>query len=315
MSTQETCILLVSLQAQWILNCDRAPSPDFLRQEEGFRGRPAFARLGTTLTAGGADVPSADFVRAIPATASVPDNEGRALVAGERAYIVASSLDTLIGTHPAFPEATTTEEWMSIFVHEFFHTRQLLAPSFAETFQAMNDGVLDRERLIALYESDARYRELVQREFQLVSNASADARQVLAEWRVLYEERRAYLNALPDGPLLVRADLVYSYVEGVARYVENTFLIDPKHHPAAATVDDPRFTGFKAFEGRGRDGMLNKGLGARYFYALGMYLSLLLDAVAPDWTQRVHEDPELLFGAVFKVLASPHAGIQPHAGG
>jgi hypothetical protein len=234
MTTQRTCIMLISLRTQWVLNCDRAPAADFARQSGDFRGRPVFARAGTELMLEGKEVPCAAFVQAVPATASVPNpKQSSSDVAREDPFIIASSLDTLVGTHPAFPANTTTEEWMSIFVHEFFHTRQLLLPAFSTTYAEMYDGRLDRNRLVELYEKDAQYRALVQQEFELLSGAarsraSVDARDVLRRWRVLYKRRRDYLNGLPDGALLVRADVVYSYVEGVARYVENMFLVDPR---------------------------------------------------------------------------------------
>jgi hypothetical protein len=68
---------------------------------------------------------------------------------------------------------------------------------------------------------------------------------MLRRSRVLYKRRRDNLNGLPDGTLLVRADAVYSYVEGGARYVENMFLVDPGYHPDGGGAPDARFGGFR----------------------------------------------------------------------
>ena len=316
MTTQRTCVMLVSLQTQWLLNCERAPTAAFVRQSGDFRGKPIYARAGSEVTLQGQVVPASVFVQAVPATAIVPDSKQPDTAQGQGdPFVVVSSLDTLIGTHPSFPPNTTTEEWMSIFVHEFFHTRQLLVPAFAETYRAMTDRELDRERLITLYKTDPNYRALVQQEYLLLSEAARtpapqDAHKVLRTWLALYETRRAYLLHQPDGPMLVRADSVFSYVEGVARYVENIFLIDPQYHPATAS-QDPHFQAFKAFENKGYEGMLNKGLGERYFYALGMYLALLLDAATPTWPAQVHAHPNLLLGLALHPAQHSTAAAHP----
>ena len=66
----------------------------------------------------------------MPATADVPLASDSTDLAQNTPWIIASSLEGLIGSHPAFGKDTSTEEWLSVFLHEFFHTRQLLAPAF-----------------------------------------------------------------------------------------------------------------------------------------------------------------------------------------
>lgn len=126
----------------------------------------------------------------------------------------------------------------------------------------------------------------------------------LRDWTKLYAERRANLEARSNGPAMVRADSVFTYLEGVARYVENRFLVDPKYHPNLTVTHDARFHSFRAHLNKGYEGMPAKRLGARYYYALGMHLGLVLDRVDSSWTQRVHDDPDFIIGLVHKLVES-----------
>lgn len=307
-TTTQTCILLIGLDTQWVLNCDDAPSPDFAPIEPRFRERPIYARVGGSFTLDGKDVPSSAFVQALPATTSVP-HEGQqpSDLAHARPFVIVSSLDALVGLNPGFPAETTTEEWLSIFVHEFFHTRQLTVPTFADQLRDLYAGKLDPHRLSQLYEQDGRYRELVEREYTLLAQEAAQqavdvtqSSHVLHHWRESYAARRDYLSTLPDGPELTQLDVIFTYLEGVARYVENDYLVDARLHIREPSAD-PHFHGFARTEAKGYAGMANKALSVRYVYPLGMHLALLLDRVDPSWTQRVHEHRELLIGTAVTI--------------
>lgn len=163
MTTEQTCVLLVSQKTQWILNCEEPPSPVFSALAETFRGRPVFAQEAGTFRMGDKEVPAEAFIRAVPATANVQHPDQDSDLSGEH-LIIASSLEALIKYHPAFGEDATTEEWMGVFIHEFFHTRQMLVPSFAETLGQVLRGDLNGDALTKLYETDETYKQLVEKD-------------------------------------------------------------------------------------------------------------------------------------------------------
>jgi hypothetical protein len=314
LATDRTCVFLIGSETQWVVNCDAPPANDFETLASVFRGRAVYGRRGGTFDMNGDELSAAAFIRSTPATASVPIPASQGLAATANPWILVSTIDALIAFHPAFGPDTTTEEWMGVFVHEFFHTRQLLEPHFSQNFPDVITGALDRDALVALYESNVAYRAAVEQEYALLVAAAAnpemsgaEARSVLRKWANLHAKRQKLLRPPAQGEHLQRADVVYTYVEGVARYVENRFLVDAAYHPAASVAGDPRFSRFNAHEHKGYEGMMSRKLGPRYFYALGMHLALLLDRIAPDWKQRVHAEPDLLIGLALKLLATETA--------
>jgi hypothetical protein len=298
----ETCVLLIAPEVQWIVNCPTPPE-SFAQVGEPLLGKPVYARASDSLESGGQSIPSAAFIAAVPATADVPlPGDSTKGLAKETPWVIASSLDGLIGAHAAFGKDTSTEEWLSIFLHELFHTRQFLLPSFRPALVEMKSGQVDASALERLFEDDAHYRALVEREYAGLEAAAARdaaltaeaAREVLQSWSAMYTERRALLRELGGEPF-VRADVVLTYVEGTARYVEAVFLSDRRFHSSLPLQADPRYQGFRPFSAKpGYEGLVQRKLGPRYYYALGMHLALVLDRADPTWKQRVSEEPEWL---------------------
>lgn len=298
----ETCVLLLAPQVQWVVNCLEAPD-EFAGVGEPLGGKPVYARGSDTIEAGGQSVPSTAFIAAVPATADVPvPGSTTKGLTGATPWIIASSLDGLIGSHPAFGKGTPTEEWLGVFLHEFFHTRQFLLPSFRTALVELKTGKIDAVALEKLFNEDTSYRALVEREYAVLSAAAARdaaltaqaARDALQSWSTLYGERRARLQELGKEPF-VRADLMLTYVEGTARYVEAMFLSDPRFHSSLSLQADPHYQGFRSFSAKpGYQGLAQRQLGSRYFYALGMHLALVLDRADPSWKERVGGEPEWL---------------------
>jgi hypothetical protein len=307
MTHKEPCVLLLEADVQWGLNCPEAPAAAFARVAGSFRQQPVFMRAGGTFTAGGRALSTAEFLAQNPASAHIDDALARRtdLPAG-RPWLVLGSLEALTAFHPAFRGAST-EEWLSVALHEFLHTEALRLPSFAAELARINEKSIDPARLRALYEDDAVYRALVDREYGGLAAAAArppDAardRRALHEWRTYYDERRTLLSKRADGAGLIHDDSLFTYVEGVARYVESAFLVDAAQHPPRAIAGDPRFTGFTRWSGRGYAAMPNRQLDPQYYYAIGFHLSLLLERVDPTWKRRAPAHGNWLIGVAHEI--------------
>jgi hypothetical protein len=191
------------------------------------------------------------------------------------------------------------------------HTHQLRAPG-AQTFL---DAIVSLERtpdaLTKLYLENARYRALIEREYALLSRAAlqdpADHRaatQALKHWLALYRQRLASLRALPNAEQLIADDALFSYIEGVARFVESQFLAEPSLHPSTALANDARFDHYAMFLGRGYAGSPNRQLDDHYFYAIGYHLCVLLDRLDSGWRTRVHSREQFLYDLVREVAVS-----------
>jgi hypothetical protein len=193
---------------------------------------------------------------------------------------------------------------VSVALHEMMHVWQLGTPAFASELQAIQGGTLVPDAIRALFVRDARYRAQVEREYALLVAAASDAsdetsaRLALQRWRALYRKRIAGLARRPGGQQLVRADRVFTQLEGVARYVESRFLVEPKLRPNRPVRGDAAYRDFERYAKGGYAAMQNRQLDAEYDYAIGFHLALLLDRADPTWQDRVHADPSALIAAV-----------------
>jgi hypothetical protein len=301
MQPDQTCVLLVEQTTQWMLNCATAPA-GFTPGSETFRGRPVFAHSGDAFEVAGQRRSTRELLSLTPAAAEVA-----AGVAGGSTWLLLGSLEALAAYHPAFPEASS-EAWVSVAIHEFVHTHQLREPSLAVYRERIQTRAFDAAPLEALFREHSDYHALVEREYALLVAAALKppqaetARRALRAWQALYRKRRANLAARSGGAGVVERDLLFSYLEGVARYVESTFLEHAPDHPNRGIANDPRFHDYTAFLDRGYAASPNRQLDDAYYYAIGYHLCVLLERIDPAWPARASSQPEWLVGAVETAL-------------
>lgn len=310
-TADDVCVLLLGLDVQWGLNCSEPPSSHFARTADVFRGKPVFARTGARYEIGGRELSTAELLETMSAAAHVDDpGAQRSELPPGHLWLVLGSLEGLRAHHPAFEDAST-EEWISVALHEVAHARQLSMPGFEDELRSINSGASDARLLAQLYTSGAAYRRLVEAEYTQLSAAAwanpdaALAREALAAWLERYTLRRAALAKRPTAATLIATDSLFTYVEGAARYVESQYLVDAAQHPSPPPSSDPLFRNYSGFDGLGYAGMPNKQMDAEYFYAIGFHLCVLLERVDPSWKSRVHADPEGVIGQVRAALKRP----------
>lgn len=306
MTPAQTCVLLIEAEVQWVLNCAQG-LPGFLSTAQTYRTHPVFRHAGGTFTSAGQTRSTAELLAQTPAAAhvSVPGVASAQGLPGEKPWLVIGSLEALAAFHPAFPDATT-EAWVSVAIHELIHTHQLRAPGFAAIVAQLEGGERDASALTRLFGRDKRYRAAIEREYALLTQAAErdphdrrSARQGLRTWLAAYARRAPQLSAAAR-----EDDALFSYIEGVARFVESDFLDNAAQHPPRAPANDPRFHDYALFRGRGYDGSPNRQLDEQYFYAIGYHLCVLLERLDPTWKARVHTVPRWLFGVVEQVASA-----------
>ena len=310
------CMVLVAQDAQWAVGCERAPFSDPVQLPERFRDRPVYARAGTRLVLPGQPATSCpEWLARVAASTllapATPAPRPGQLPAGT-AVVAIGIVEGIVALNSDFRNCTT-DEWLSVALHEWLHAWQLVAPGFAGERRALEDGSLAPAALRALYTADAGYRDAVQREYRLLERAArrtldpAAARRELRAWSALQRARAGDLCARPDGAALLRADRVFTYLEGLGRYVESRFLVDPALRPERELLDDPEFGSFHRYRGGGYEVMQNRQLDPDYPYAIGFHLALLLDRVDPTWRARVHVHDGLLLGLAHELASSARA--------
>jgi hypothetical protein len=307
MRPDETCVLLVERERQWEVNCDVAVR-GFVATREKFHGRPLFTHAGDAFESAGQRRSTRELLASTPAAAQVPEVPNALPgLPTEHAFLLLGSLEALAAYHPSFPRATT-EAWISVAMHEFVHTHQLRHPSFAPYRARLHTPAFDPAPLIALFTQDDAYRVAVLHEYQTLTAAARreprrdDALAALRAWHAQYRKRRALLAARPQGASLIERDRVFTYLEGVARYVESDFLDRADQHPKRIIPDDPRFHAYADFLGRGYAASPNRQLDDQYYYAIGYHLCVLLQRADPEWRDHVQAQPGLLLGYVDALL-------------
>lgn len=299
----QVCLLLLETARQWVVNCESAPD-GFQASDDTFRDRKVFWHDGDAFEVDGQRRSTAELLWVTPAAAQVSDPGATSTgLPAKHAWLMIGSLEALAQYHQAFPSAST-EAWVSVAMHELVHVHQLREPTFARTRAQIASGAANPARLSELYERDSAYRERVAREYALLVEAARSAREpaavrkALRDWQHLYFKRRASLAARSGGAALVEQDAAFSYLEGVARFVESDFLANTAQHPdPAGLAGDPRFRGYQAFVDRGYLGSPNRQLDTQYYYAIGYHLTLLLARIDPNWQSKLRP-PGWLFGSV-----------------
>jgi hypothetical protein len=300
----DTCMLLVEPAAQWVLNCELPPAR-FVATTQSFRDRPVYMHEGGSFESAGRSRSTAELLATTPAAAQVPAHGASAALPGVNPWLVVGSLEALTQFHPSFEHATT-EAWVSVVMHELVHTHQLRAPGAERFLDAIVTGKRTPDALTALFANDPRFHALIEREYALLTRAAQQsesdkpaAKQALKRWLTLYQQRIASLSEQ-----LIEDDALFSYIEGVARFVESQFLAEPSLHPQTSLASDPRFDHYVQFLDRGYAGSPNRQLDEHYFYAIGYHVCILLDRLDSSWRTRVHTRQHFLYDLVRDVAAN-----------
>ena len=305
----DTCLLLIEPELQWVINCERPP-PHFAITSQTLRSRPIYVHTGGSFESAGRSRSTAELLATTPAAAQVPASSARAALPDDKPWLVVGSLEALTLFHPSFEHATT-EAWVSVVMHELLHTHQLRAPGAERFLDAIVSGKRTPDSLTALFAHDPRFHALIEREYTLLTRAAQQpqgdkraAKQALKRWLTLYQQRIASLHDHPHAEQLIEDDALFSYIEGVARYVESQFLADPSLHPNTSLASDPRFDHYEQFRGRGYAGSPNRQLDEHYFYAIGYHLCVLLDRLDTTWRTRVHTREHFIYDLVRDVAVT-----------
>lgn len=219
--------------------------------------------------------------------------------------------------HPGFQQSGV-EEWLGIFVHEAFHARQIWHPRvqhLTARWSRQNPPATANE-LLAFFNGNEAFRAALGKEMEVLTAATNDpqlapaqAKAALAQWLGLYRQREknfadAMETALP-GKDVWFMDGFETFLEGTARYVEARFLMSPLPQTVDLLKAEPTSMSFASSLGKRPSQLPGLGkLGQKYFYAIGMHLSFVLDAADPTWKVKLFDSERLLIGQVERVVAA-----------
>lgn len=306
------CTLVFSETDQWLAGCPGEQGPEgFVATGETFEGHPVFWQPDP-LTMNGQKIP---YAQAKLTTVGTVATRTRASDGARSPVLVLQEWDALHAQHPGF-QTSGIEEWLGIAVHEAFHAHLMWHPRVRALIEGWKESrPATSNELEAYVRSDASYRTAVDKEVEELRQAvdsardAPSARTALGRWLQLRRAREsafaAKLEAALPGKQAWRMDGFYTFLEGTARYTEASFLMAPPPEVRQSLQQEPTFQGFAATAGKSPAQLpgLSKG-GNRYFYALGMYLSFLLDRADPTWKQHLFDGDGLLLAEVERVASA-----------
>lgn len=289
------CALVFDEREEWLVGCSfDAPPVGFVPTGETFLGKPVLW-TGASLRLGEKVTPYEQVKLSLVGTVVTQTRAD----GSETPVLVLQDWDALSAKHPAF-RGSPEEEWTGIAVHEAFHAHQMWHPAVRAKLKAIgaaSPAVANADELGNLYATNAGFRADLDAELTALRDATSGApdasaaKRALAAWVASSTARAtshdAEVEARLPGKKWQEAERFYVFLEGVARYVEASFLLSSHGRDSTAVTTLPGLSGAKP----------------KYVYSLGMYLCFLLDRADPGWKTRVLDHPRLLVGVVEDLVA------------
>ena len=304
------CLLVFSESEEWMVGCpEMAGSAGFLPTLEKYQGSDVLWNPKSFFV-GGRHQPYEQVKLSLVGTVGKYTNETDKT---DRPVLMIQEWDALHKNHPGF-QKSNIEEWLGVFVHEAFHAHQMWQPRVRQMIQRWaQEKPATPEDLASFYKQNAGFKAAIGKEFELLRAASDDeksdakkAAKALADWLVLYRARQktfgSALESTLPGKQAWMMDGFEMFLEGSARYVEVGFLTNPGEESLQTLSAEPTFQNFASSKGKRASQVEGLGnIGSKYFYALGMYLCLLLDRADPTWKEHLFESDGLLLARVERV--------------
>jgi hypothetical protein len=298
----QDCILLFAEKEEWLLGCPMQNN-EFKPNGQVWRGQ-AVLWHDKSLYVTGKHLPFDQIKNSIVGTVGNYKNDQGVT----KPVLVLQDWGALHSHHPAFVNSSS-EEWLGIFVHEAFHARQMWHTRIAPLVKGWESDTLAKpEDLVNFYKNNPEFQKAINKEYELLRAAidsglkGKDVQRVLVQWLKLYQQRltdfKQSMEKVMPGKQAWRVEQYEIFIEGTARYVEAKFLI-AADGDFEALSGDPSFKNFASSKGKKPSELPGLGgIGSRYFYSLGMYLSFLMDKVDPSWKKQVFDHDQLLINQV-----------------
>ena len=204
------------------------------------------------------------------------------------------------------PECTSTEYWITMIIHEYFHGFQFMHKPY-EANVLKNTSTVSEDSLSVIFKNNAWFQEKIKKENNFLlkaieSKSQSETKNYIDSFFSVRKERRletkSKLNFEIDD-----VEKIYETMEGTARYVEYNLQIEyatKKPDPKLMSVDTA-YHSYKIFENYKieNDPWLYTA-GKRYFYATGFNIARLLDKLKIDYKSRLFKEGGLSLDELLK---------------
>jgi len=209
-------------------------------------------------------------------------------------FIHASGLEE---TMAVIPDVTTTEEWATMILHEYFHGFQYRHEAYLDFLiaEVMSVGA---DSIQQFYRQHAWFKEKVDRENDILlraleTSSREEINELLASFFVLRKARREETKQKLGVNLRI-IEKAYETMEGTARYVELMLseAFSNKQPDYEMVKFDPAYRSYEEFSHYNIQNQKwsYQTSGTKYFYATGFNMARLLDKMGIAYKDRLFRE-------------------------
>lgn len=207
-------------------------------------------------------------------------------------------------------DVTTTETWVTMIVHEYFHGFQFQHKEYLEDF-ADSVATFQKGKLKELYDEHAWFRKKVDSENRLLLQAlETDDRDAIRELLAAFFKERETRRDETKRKLnldIKTVENTYETLEGTARYVEQKLYekFSQKRPDTRLQKSDAAYqayTSFKDHELEKEEWLYLTTKTSVYFYATGFNMTRILDKLEVEYKTRLFKERELSLEDILKTI-------------
>jgi len=212
------------------------------------------------------------------------------------------------------PTELSTEEWVTMIIHEYFHGFQYKHQSYME-YMETNMTQIKPDSLTSFYKHHSWFKKLIDAENELLLHAIEEpniikARQIIDTFLTVRSERRNVTKQKLRFEIQ-KPEKFYETMEGTARYVEYSLYrkFSTKKPDYKLKTSDASFKSFAKFKHYNieYDEWLYKTEKTAYFYAIGFNMARLLDKLNIDFKKRLFDQGGLSMEDILRTVVTSKA--------
>lgn len=209
-------------------------------------------------------------------------------------------------TSKKIPSSTSTEYWVTMIIHEYFHGFQFKHKSYVDAI-LKKTGEVSEDSLSEVFKSNRWFEDKLRKENDFLLKAihaknQSETQKYIDYFFISRKERRletkAKLNLEIDD-----YEKIYETMEGTARYIEYNLQVEyttKKPDKKLMSVDTAyhSYRGFQNYKIENDSWLYTPG--KRYFYATGFNIVRLLDKLNIDYKSRLFKEGTLSLDILLK---------------
>jgi hypothetical protein len=200
-------------------------------------------------------------------------------------------------TFKKIPSIGSTDEWITMVMHEYFHGYQYKHKSYIEYYE--NEIVqIQPDSLVAIYKNNDWFKKSIDEENQLLLKALGEkdnisTKKIIKDFFSLRNKRRSEVFAKLNVDIS-KYEKCYETMEGTARYIEFSLydLFSKKRPNPQLLKSDTSYKSFQKFRNYNinKDKWLYESEMTTYFYATGFNMARVLDKLKIDYKSRLFKE-------------------------